>query len=154
MDVLLGELLIDLERQSMHKLIKQKFKQARINKDVFEKAVLGNLVGDLNTEAKNLKIRFLEDLKVIEILNKWIKRMRKLEELYVGQEVALLEVQKEIEVYQGLLPEQLTEFEIIKAIQEMSLSSIPEVMKFFSSTYFGRYNSKEVIKIFNSMEGE
>jgi len=138
----------------MHKLIIQKHKKARINKDEFMKAVLGNLVADLNTEAKNLKVDFLPDTKVIEILNKWIKRMSKLEETYKANNKleAVDEVVREAKVYQDLLPKQLSELEIIEIIQGNKLTSIPEVMKYFSNNYFGRYNSKELINIFNNVK--
>jgi len=132
----------------MHKTIKKQHKLARKSKDAFLQGILSVLLADIEKTTKDLKVDWLDDVKVIEKINYWVKQMDKLMNIYKPNSKAYNQAVEEKKIYLNLLPTQLSKEEIIDIIRNNNLSNIPELMRFFSSNYFGRYNSKEVLQIF------
>ena len=135
----------------MHNSIKERHTKARVAKDKQLTATLTNLLGDLNNKAKVDKVDFVSDKVVIETINTWVKRTKQNIELFKDMPDAKLEAEVELEVYNNLLPTKLDNEAIKRIIAECELDTIPKVMQHFSSNYLGRYDSKEVIAIFNSV---
>jgi uncharacterized protein YqeY len=53
-------------------------------------------------------------------------------------------------ILEQFLPQQLTEADIIFALEVNKFNSIKECMQFFKETYAGQYDGKQVNKLFNN----
>lgn len=114
----------------MNTQINEDLKQAMKDQDKFKLSVLRMLKSALQLESINKK-HDLDDTEVISVLKKQVK-LRKdsiSEFLKYGKNEEINSLEKEIAIINNYLPEELSEEEIAKVIEEVFLEVKPESIK-------------------------
>ncbi len=114
----------------MNTQINEDLKQAMKDQDKFKLSVLRMLKSALQLESINKK-HDLDDTEVISVLKKQVK-LRKdsiSEFLKYGKNEEINSLEKEIAIINNYLPEELSEEEIAKVIDEVFLEVKPESIK-------------------------
>ena len=140
---------------SLFNQINEDIKTSMKNKDAFKLSVIRMVKGAMQLEVINKK-RDLNDDEVIAIIAKQIK-MRKdsIEEFKKASRDDLVEkTQKEVDILVTYMPEQLSEEEIIKVIDEVfeivkpsSMKDLGMIMKEISPKVKGKADMSEVNRL-------
>lgn len=139
----------------MRSQILEDLKTAMKNRDKETLAVIRMVKGAIQMEELNTK-RELTDDEVIGIISKQIKtRKESIAEFEKGNREDLIEKTKEeIEILEKYLPEQLSDEEVIKIINEIfeklnptGMKDMGKVMSEITPKIKGRYDMSEVSKI-------
>ena len=133
--------------------ILQDLKEAMKSGDRFKVETLRGLIAQIKDEKIKLRPKEIEEKDVLTVLNRAVKRRKEAIELYKqGDRPELAEKeQKELEIIQQYLPEQLSRDEILKfieqAIAEVQAASIKDMGKVMSAVMKkvqGKADGKEV----------
>ncbi|WP_456443026.1 GatB/YqeY domain-containing protein [Caldithrix abyssi] len=133
--------------------ILQDLKEAMKSGDRFKVETLRGLIAQIKDEKIKLRPKEIEEKDVLTVLNRAVKRRKEAIELYKqGDRPELAEKeQKELEIIQQYLPEQLSTDEIIKfieqAIAEVQAASIKDMGKVMGAVMKkvqGKADGKEV----------
>lgn len=117
---------------------------------------LSFLRAELKNQAINLKKEILDDVQVIDVLKKQKKKLLDSKEQIEKstRQDLLIQVNSEIAVLEGYLPQSLPKEEIVKIIEEAvlelgasSIKDMGKVMKLSLEKLAGRADSKEVSQI-------
>jgi uncharacterized protein YqeY len=143
------------------KLLKKNHLDARVKKDDIISKLLGTVIGECETLAKNDKSGagdvFNDDfvIKVIQKQLKYISETIKLIEEKPERAVELAKCIRESEHLKTYLPKQLTNDELTNiAIRQHSVGlNVGAIMKHLKDNYSGRYDSKIAIDIVKGVFG-
>ncbi|MHB2147877.1 GatB/YqeY domain-containing protein [Calditrichota bacterium LG25] len=133
--------------------ILQDLKEAMKSGDRFKVETLRGLIAQIKDEKIKLRPKEIEEKDVLTVLNRAVKRRKEAIELYKqGDRPELAEKeQKELEIIQQYLPEQLSTDEVIKfieqAIAEVQAASIKDMGKVMGAVMKkvqGKADGKEV----------
>ncbi|APF18343.1 GatB/YqeY domain-containing protein [Caldithrix abyssi] len=133
--------------------ILQDLKEAMKSGDRFKVETLRGLIAQIKDEKIKLRPKEIEEKDVLTVLNRAVKRRKEAIELYKqGDRPELAEKeQKELEIIQQYLPEQLSRDEILKfieqAIAEVQAASIKDMGKVMGAVMKkvqGKADGKEV----------
>lgn len=111
------------------------------------------------TKAKLLEVELrsqnltLSDEQVLDIIQKTIKELHDEKDGYakVGNAPRAEAIDKQEAIIKEYLPQQLTREEITAIIASLSDKSLPNIMKYFKTNYFGKVNMSLVSEIARSL---
>ena len=131
--------------------IKKDNVQAMKDKNTLARAIYGVVMNKVllaNIEAKK-DGKELNDIDVVQILQKTIKELTEEKENYVkaGNMAEAENIEKQKEILNKYLPQMMSEEEIRNIIANMEDKSIPSVMKHFKANYAGKVDMGLVNKI-------
>ncbi len=138
---------------TLEEKIQQDLKEAMKSGDRFKVETLRGLIAQIKDEKIKLRPKEIEEKDVLAVLNRAVKRRKEAIEMYKqGDRKDLVEKeQKELEIIQAYLPEQLSREEILKhieaAINETAAASIKDMGKVMGAVMKkvqGRADGKEV----------
>jgi len=141
--------------------IKNKNLESRKNKDKFVSGVLTTLIGEINVVGKNDGNRETTDKEAIKVIQKFLKGVKEMKSLYEkmddlnnNENDKLDLLNKEIEIYENLLPNSLNNEElkeiinnIIKENNLSGMKSMGVIMKILKEKYEGSYDGKNASSV-------
>ncbi len=102
---------------------------------------------------KRAKGEELVDVDVVQVLQKVVKELNEEKENYikVGNAEEVANIERQIEVVKGYLPQMMSESEIRKEIEALPDKSIGNVMRYFKTNFAGKVDMALVQTVLKSM---
>lgn len=130
---------------SIYQAIKADALEARKKRDSSTATSLTTLIGELETQAKNVG-REPSDAEVVAFVQKTLKNVNEVLRLASQESSAYLTAEAERELFERYLPQQLTTAELSAVVDgiisgwETGKPAVGDVMKALKASYSGRYD--------------
>lgn len=137
----MSEILKNIKKDSLYALK---------NKDMKKKQFLSTLISDIETTGiTNNSRRDISDDDALKVIRKYIKTLENNKEIVGEDNPTFTEYQKEIDILNNYLPQQMSEEDLTKVIKDVIISlddksskAIGIVMKHLNDNYKGRFDNK------------
>lgn len=126
--------------------LKAEFLKARREKDSFKVGIFSSLIGDLESKAKSAAKVDINDSYIVKTIKVYISNIEQYKHKYSGER--LDNAEKEIEILTALLPQQLSEEQLMVYVNQYS--TLPELMKYMTTNHNGLYDGKKLAELFKS----
>ncbi len=145
-----------LERSALENVLRKSFLNARIKKDTNAISILSLVITEIDNEVINNDRKPLSDKQVLQILRRFIKRLKESIEIYTkeGKEEQLQEDLEQLKLLESFLPKQLSNDEvkaIVKKIIDSGVTDFGKIMRTILEQHGDQVEARTVSEIIKNV---